>query len=110
MGEQAPVPHASQDGPTLGEMSRRMRLMKLPDAAMTALALELAEELEEAGDMQKEISSMEKEEKERQIEVVDHFDGMLKRFIEILDPDAHSKKADTWATLAKSGKGLTGLA
>jgi hypothetical protein len=97
------------DGPTLTEMSRRMRLMKLPDANMTALALELAEELEDADDMEKEISSMEREEKERQVVVVEQFDGLLKRLMELLDPDSEANKAKGWGSFVKNGKDLPGI-
>merc|ERR1711977_504956 len=85
--------------------SRRLRLMKLPDASMTQLALDLAEELDEAGDMQKEIKSMQCEEKDRQTEVMDLFEGLLKRFTELLDPHNQRTKTVHWGSLRKP-KGL----
>lgn len=100
--------------PTLNEMSRRLRLMKLPDANMTQLAMELAEDLDEAGDMQQEIKMMQTEEKTRQAEVVDIFDGMLQRIAELLDSDGTESRKTTktsthWMNLAKAPKGLTKL-
>jgi hypothetical protein len=78
----------SAEGPTLHEMSRRLRLMKMPDNNMTQLALDIAEELDEAGEMQQEIKSMYADEKDRQRVAVDHFDQILKRLVDLTDPDA----------------------
>merc|ERR1719375_785399 len=78
----------SAEGPTLHEMSRRLRLMKMPDNNMTQLALDIAEELDEAGEMQQEIKSMYADEKDRQRVAVDYFDQILKRLVDLTDPDA----------------------
>jgi len=100
------------EGPTLSEMSKRLRNMKLPDANMKQLASELAEELEDANDMQQEIKSMHSEEKDRQAQVLENFDGLLKRLTELLDPPIEPKrstKSVSWANLGKAPRGLTSL-
>jgi hypothetical protein len=99
------------DGPTLIEMSRRLRLMKMPDSNMTQLAMGLADDLEEVGEVQQEIKSMSYEERTRQVEVVDLFDGYLKRLTQVLDPEAESRKqakATMAASLFKNPRGGLG--
>lgn len=100
-------PIAVQDGPTLSEMSKRMRVMKLPDANMIALAVELADELHEAAEMQQEIYSMEKDERERQSELIDHFGDFLTRFQELINPAELEKKASGgWGALTSLAKAV----
>mmetsp|Transcript_152557 Transcript_152557/g.277443 ORF Transcript_152557/g.277443 Transcript_152557/m.277443 type:complete len:599 (+) Transcript_152557:2-1798(+) len=92
------------EGPTLSEMGRRLRLMKLPDGRMTQQAHDLAEELAEAADVQKEINSMQAFEASRQAEVVEQFDNLLKRLCDLQTGGA------ALARLTKSGLGgLAGL-
>merc|ERR1719253_927907 len=81
-----PVPTVqASDGPTLTEMSRRLRLMaKNLDPNMAELSMTLAEELDDARDMQREIKSMVCEEKDRQEQVLEQFVALLKRFKELL--------------------------
>jgi len=100
----------SSEGPTLQEMSRRLRLMKLQDPCMMKDAMELAEELDEANDMQMEIDSMQREEKAWQAEVVGHFDMLLKRLTELLDDGDAKKGKMNWGGLGLAQKGLTQLA
>eukprot|EP00450_Noctiluca_scintillans_P022408 CAMPEP_0194531232 /NCGR_PEP_ID=MMETSP0253-20130528/68487_1 /TAXON_ID=2966 /ORGANISM="Noctiluca scintillans" /LENGTH=390 /DNA_ID=CAMNT_0039376563 /DNA_START=234 /DNA_END=1406 /DNA_ORIENTATION=+ len=64
-------------GPTLTEMARRLRLMKIPDAAISTVARQLADDLEEVSELRKEILSMQSFELAKQVEIAEHFDVVL---------------------------------
>jgi len=94
-------------GPSLFEMGRRLRLMKLGGDGMASIMQELAEDFEEAGDLEKEIWSMSKVERSRQSDVVDQFETVLKRFRELQEgADGQAKKAKSVRSLHK---GLAGI-
>lgn len=67
----------SSGGPSLSEMSRRMRIMRCPDAATSRLVHELAADFEEISDVQNEILSMESYEQKKQMQVLEHFNVTL---------------------------------
>merc|ERR1712187_672142 len=63
--------------PGLGDLSRRLRLMQLPSPSLRALAIELADDVDVAMDMQREILSMQKFEELKRVEVTDRFERVL---------------------------------
>lgn len=65
------------EGPSVADMGRRMRLMKIADAELSVVARELAENLDEVGVIQKEILSMETFELTKQTEMAQKFDRLL---------------------------------
>lgn len=67
----------SADGPSLNEMARRLRLMRLPSPQLATLARELAEGLAEVSAVQKEIVATENAEAGKQMEAALHFDVIL---------------------------------
>jgi hypothetical protein len=69
------------NAPSFSDMSRRLRLMRLPQPVrgqnLGMLARDLADDFDEAGAMQKEIVSMQSFEDLYQCDIVHHFDTVL---------------------------------
>eukprot|EP00928_Gymnodinium_smaydae_P031582 TRINITY_DN23137_c0_g1_i1.p1 TRINITY_DN23137_c0_g1~~TRINITY_DN23137_c0_g1_i1.p1 ORF type:complete len:559 (-),score=104.93 TRINITY_DN23137_c0_g1_i1:92-1768(-) len=75
---QAPKVTLDDDGVSLSDMTRRLRLMQPPTLELGMIARDIADDLDLIGVMQKEIYSTQEAELRKQKRVLNHFDEVLK--------------------------------
>jgi len=78
---------------SFADVSRRLRLMQLPSPGFSALAQELADEMDQACTLQKEIISMQSFERARQCEVAEHFDNVLTHLCKMCNDTSDGRKS-----------------
>jgi len=84
--------HAPSPAMSYSEMGRRLKLMKVPDAAFGQDANKLAEELEDMANVQKEILALQSFEAAKRAEVLEEFEVILSELVML----SGAKPATKW--------------